>query len=43
MKLLLTCNVEEYKYMISYIIVCALSTVMPEINEDYPGFIYLDF
>jgi len=43
MKLLLTCNIEEYKHMISYIIVCALSTVIPEINKDYPGFIYLNF
>jgi len=43
MKLLLTCNIEEYKYIISYIIVCALSTVIPEINKDYPGLIYLDF
>ena len=43
MKILLTCNIEEYKFMISYIITSALSTVIPEINEMYPGYIYLNF
>jgi hypothetical protein len=38
LKVLLSCEKEEYKYMINYIIVGALSIVIPEIKEMYPDF-----
>ena len=37
-KILLECEIEEYKYMINYIIVGALGLVIPEIEELYPDF-----
>lgn len=42
-KILLNCNIEEFKYMISYVIISGLSIVIPEINILYPGFVYLNF
>jgi len=38
LKVLLSCEKEEYKYMINYIIVGALGIVIPEIKEMYPDF-----
>jgi hypothetical protein len=38
LKILLSCEKEEYKYMINYIIVGALGIVLPEIKEMYPDF-----
>jgi len=40
MEKLLKCNIEEYNFMISYIIICALSIVIPDIAIQYPGFRY---
>jgi len=37
-KNLLCCEIEEFKYMINYIIVGALGIVIPEIKELYPDF-----
>jgi hypothetical protein len=38
LKVLLSCEKEEYKYMINYIVVGALGIVIPEIKEMYPDF-----
>ena len=38
LKVLLSCEKEEYKYMINYIILGALGIVIPEIKEMYPDF-----
>lgn len=38
LKILLSCEKEEYKYMINYIIVGALGIVIPSIKEIYPDF-----
>lgn len=38
LKVLLSCEKEDYKYMINYIIVGALGIVIPEIKEMYPDF-----
>ena len=38
MEILLKCDVEEYKYMINYIILGALGIVIPQIKEMYPDF-----
>jgi hypothetical protein len=38
LKMLLSCEKEEYKYMINYIVVGALGIVIPEIKEMYPDF-----
>lgn len=38
LKILLSCEKEEYKYMINYIVVGALGIVIPEIKEMYPDF-----
>ena len=40
LKVLLSCEKEEYKYMINYIIVGALGIVIPEIKEIYLDFIF---
>jgi hypothetical protein len=40
LKVLLSCEKEEYKYMINYIIVGALGIVIPEIKEMYPDFCF---
>lgn len=37
-EILLKCNIEEYKYMINYIILGALGIVIPQIKEMYPDF-----
>jgi len=37
-KTLLKCEIEEYKYMINYIIVAALSLVIPLVKELYPHY-----
>ena len=38
MEILLKCEVEEFKYMINYIILGALGIVIPQIKEMYPDF-----
>ncbi len=38
MEILLKCDIEEYKYMINYIILGALGIVIPQIKEMYPDF-----
>ena len=38
LKVLLSCEKEEFKYMINYIVVGALGIVIPEIKEMYPDF-----
>jgi hypothetical protein len=38
MKILLNCEKEELKFMISYILVGALGIVIPKIKELYPDF-----
>jgi hypothetical protein len=40
MEILLKCNIEEYKYMINYIILGALGIVIPQIKEMYPDFLF---
>lgn len=40
MEILLKCDIEEYKYMINYIIVGALGIVIPQIKEMYPDFLF---
>lgn len=40
MEILLKCNVEEYKYMINYIILGALGIVIPQIKDMYPDFLF---
>lgn len=40
MEILLKCEIEEYKYMINYIILGALGIVIPEIREQYPDFVF---
>lgn len=38
MVILLKCDIEEYKYMINYIILGALGILIPQIKEMYPSF-----
>jgi len=38
MVILLKCDIEEYKYMINYIILGALGIIIPQIKEMYPSF-----
>lgn len=40
MEILLKCEIEEYKYMINYIILGALGIVIPQIKEMYPDFLF---
>jgi hypothetical protein len=40
MEILLKCDIEEYKYMINYILVGALGIVIHQIKEMYPDFIF---
>ena len=37
-EILLKCEIEEYKYLINYIVLGALGIVIPEIKEMYPDF-----
>lgn len=39
-KILLECHIEEFKYLINYIIVGGLGIVIPQVNDDYPNFSY---
>ena len=40
MKMMLSCEKDEYKYMINYIIVGALGLVIPDIKDLYPDFAF---
>jgi hypothetical protein len=37
-KILLECPIEDYKYMINYILVGGLSLVIPQVKESYPDY-----
>jgi hypothetical protein len=37
-KILLECNIEDYKFLINYILVGGLSLVIPQVKADYPDF-----
>ena len=39
-KILLECPIEEYKYMINYILVGGLSLVIPQVKESYPDYAF---
>lgn len=38
MKILLECTIEEFKFLINYILVGGLGLIIPQIKEDYPDF-----
>jgi hypothetical protein len=38
MKILLECEIEEFKFLINYILVGGLGLVIPQVKKDYPDF-----